>query len=246
MNTSTRPQKTAMLLAQRIVGDIERQSLGAGDRLPPERVMLEDYEVGRGTLRETLRFLELQGVLSIKPGPGGGPVVQRPDASNLATTLVLALQFAGATFRSITDVRLQLEPLMAARAAANSTDEQIAKLEQTLADMETHLENGAAFLDANKRFHDVIAWSSGNPLFGLIVDAILGIMDGTVLGVEYPPHRRTPILNAHRKISRAIAEHDATTAEEAMRKHIQEYVVYAERKFPEVLDQRVTWAAVGI
>jgi len=56
-SVSTRPQKTAMLVAQRIVADINRRGNAVGDRLPPERVMLDEYEVGRGTLRESLRFL---------------------------------------------------------------------------------------------------------------------------------------------------------------------------------------------
>src|SRR6476620_12570986 len=93
---SERPQKTALLVARRIVGDIRRNGHVAGDRLPPEVSMLEKYRVGRGTLRESLRFLELQGVITLKPGPGGGPVVQKPDASNLATTLLLLLQFENA------------------------------------------------------------------------------------------------------------------------------------------------------
>src|SRR5215213_11372004 len=93
MTNSIRPQKMALIVAQRIVRDIERQGLGPGDKLPPERMMMETYEAGRGTLRESLRFLELQGVISLKPGPGGGPVVQQPDATTLATSLTLLLQF---------------------------------------------------------------------------------------------------------------------------------------------------------
>lgn len=91
-----RPMKTAMLVAQRIVADINERGNVVGDRLPPERLMLEKYDVGRGTLRESLRFLELQGVITLKPGPGGGPVVVQPDASSLATSLALLLQFSDA------------------------------------------------------------------------------------------------------------------------------------------------------
>ena len=76
MSVSSRPQKTALIVAKRVVEDIYKSGQSAGDRLPPERVMLEHYGVGRGTLREALRFLELQGVLTLKPGPGGGPVIE--------------------------------------------------------------------------------------------------------------------------------------------------------------------------
>ena len=72
MANESHAPKTAMIVARRIVRDIDRLSLQPGDKLPPERVMLEEYQVGRGTLRESLRFLELQGIISLKPGPGGG------------------------------------------------------------------------------------------------------------------------------------------------------------------------------
>jgi GntR family transcriptional regulator, transcriptional repressor for pyruvate dehydrogenase complex len=61
-----RPRKTALLLAQRIVRDIDQNNLRPGDTLPPERVMTQTYEAGRGTLRESLRFLELEGVLFLQ------------------------------------------------------------------------------------------------------------------------------------------------------------------------------------
>jgi len=238
-----RPQKTAMLVAQRIVADIERLNLSVGDRLPPERAMLEEYGVGRGTLRESLRFLELQGVLSIKAGPGGGPVVERPDASNLATTLVLLLQFSHGEYRTIAEARDALEPLMAGMAAERIDDDALAELRRTLEAMEEGLES-RAFLEANKRFHDIIAWASGNELFGLIFDALLGIMDGTALGIDYPRHRRPAIIKAHREVLEALEAHDRARAEDAMRNHIGEYLNYARRKFPEVLRQPVTWESL--
>lgn len=233
-----------MLVAQRIMADVDRLSLQPGDRLPPERTMLQEYGVGRGTLRESLRFLEFQGVLTIKAGPGGGPIVRQPDASNLATALVLLLQISGATFRAIADARLAIEPLLAAQAAEHISDEALAELRGTLEDMESAIENRAAFLDANKRFHDVIAWSSGNPVFGLFLDAMLDIIDGTVLGIDYPVHRREAIRHAHERIYETLRDHDRVAAHEAMLAHIREYFVHAERKFPEVLDQPVTWTAV--
>ena len=236
-----RPQKTAMLVAQRIVSEIAADGLGPGSMLPSERVMLEKYSVGRGTLREALRFLEFQGVVAMKPGPGGGPVVRQPDASHLGNTIVLLLQFSATPFRAIAEARVALEPMIAYLAAQHITDDALEQLRQSIEIMQANLENRTVFLEENKRFHDVIAWSSDNALFGYLVDSMLGILDGTVLGIDYPPHRRKAIVVAHQQILGTLQLKDPDAAEDSMRSHIREYVKYAEKKYPDILDQTISW-----
>lgn len=241
MTVGNRPPKAAMLVAQRIVRDIVRGGLGPGDLLPPERTMLDKYETGRGTLREALRLLEFQGVIALKPGPRGGPVLLDPDASHLASTVVLLMQLKEAPFRTIVEVRSALEPMISSLAAARISPESLTDLGDTIEQMKANLGDQHIFLDANKRFHDIIAWSSGNALFGYIVDSLLGIMDGTIIGIDYPSPRRAAILKAHESIFEAINARDEKESEARMRKHIDEYVRYAQRKFPEVLDQVIQW-----
>jgi GntR family transcriptional regulator, transcriptional repressor for pyruvate dehydrogenase complex len=236
-----RPPKAAMLVAQRIVRDVVRGGLKPGDLLPPERTMLEKYETGRGTLREALRLLEFQGVIALKPGPRGGPVLLDPDASHLANTVVLLMQLKEAPFRTIVEVRSALEPMISSLAAERISDEALDDLGGTIEQMRENLGDQHVFLDANKRFHDIIAWSSGNALFGYIVESLLGIMDGTIIGIDYPSPRRTAILKAHESIYEALRARDEKESEARMRKHIDEYVRYAQRKFPEVLDQVIQW-----
>jgi len=239
--SSTRPRKTALLLAQRIVTDINRRGNTVGDRLPPERVMVEEYAVGRGTLRESLRFLELQGVISLKPGPGGGPVVQQPDATSLAMSLTLLLQFANAPFRTIAEARAALEPMMAQLAATRMPDADLAVLRSSVDAMAEHLDDQDIFLEENKRFHDTIAHGSGNALFGFLVDALVGILDGSAIGIDYPEVRRIAVHKAHLRIYEAIAARDPAEAAVAMTDHIDQYLKYAEKKFPEVLNAPIVW-----
>ncbi len=239
---NSRPPKTAMLLAQQIVADINQRGNRVGDRLPPERLMLEEYNVGRGTLRESLRFLELQGVIRLRPGPGGGPVVQQPDSTALATSLTLLLQFENAPFRTIAESRVGLEPIMARLAAERMGDEQLADLKASVDTMKLHLGDQRVFLEENKRFHDVIAHGSGNAMFGYLIDALLDILDGSAIGIDYPEVRREAVQEAHAQIYEAIAARDPLAATEAMSDHIDQYMRYAERKFPDVLDEPITWA----
>lgn len=237
-----RPQKTAVIVAQRIVDDIFKQGKTIGDRLPPERLMLEEYDVGRGTLRESLRFLELQGVISLKPGPGGGPVVEQPDATSLATALTLLLQFGNAPFRTIAEARVGLEPLMAQLAAERMSDDSLTELRSSVDRMSDNLRDQGIFLEENKRFHEIIAHGSGNALFGHLVDALLDILDGSAIGIDYPENRRAAVHKAHLTIAEAITSHDPAASAAAMTDHIDQYVRYAERKFPEVLNEPISWS----
>jgi DNA-binding FadR family transcriptional regulator len=237
----SRPPKAAMLVAQRIVRDIVRGGMRPGDLLPPERTMLETYETGRGTLREALRLLEFQGVIALKPGPGGGPILMNPAPSHLASTLQLLMQLNQAPYRVIVEVRTALEPMISQLAAERITDEALSELAGTVEQMRDGPGDRDSFLGANRRFHTVIAWSSGNVLFAYIVESLLGILDGTVIGADGPANRRAAILRAHEEIYAAIARRDAAAAAERMRDHIEEYSRYARRKFPEILDQTITW-----
>jgi GntR family transcriptional repressor for pyruvate dehydrogenase complex len=241
VSVSSRPPKTSMLVARRIMRDVVREGLKPGDLLRSEREMLEKYETGRATLRESLRLLEFQGVISIKPGFGGGPVLLAPDASHLSSTVILLMQLKEAPFRTIVEVRSALEPVISSLAATRITSESLDALATTISDMHSSVGDQQVFLDANKRFHDVISQSSGNPLFGYIIESLLGIMDGAAIGIDYPLRRRSGILLAHENIYEALKASDTQASESLMRTHILEYVTYAERKFPHVLDRVIQW-----
>lgn len=242
MNSAAqRPPKAAMLVAQRIVQDAIRAGLGEGDLLAPEKMMLDKYQTGRGTLREALRLLEFQGVIALKPGPRGGPVLQSPNAAHLGSTLVLLMQLRAAPFRTIVEVRSAVEPMISSLAAERMSKEQLTELKGTVEQMRVEIDDQYSFLDANKRFHDVIAWSSGNALFGYIIESLLTIMDGTVIGIDYPQYRREAILKAHQEIYEALESGDPEESEARMRAHILAYERYAERKFPQVMNEIIPW-----
>jgi GntR family transcriptional repressor for pyruvate dehydrogenase complex len=239
-----RPRKTAALLAQRIVGEITESRLEPGAPLPPEREMLEDYAVARGTLREALRFLEIQGVITMKTGPGGGPVVDRPGSRHLASTMAMMLQLEHTSFRSVLDARVVLEPVLASRAAERITAAELEQLRASLDRMRAGLDDIVAFRDENERFHELIAEAADNPVFHMIISSLTWIVDGTALGVEYPPESRRAVLRAHGRIYRAVAARDPDRAAAAMSSHMADYLSYLAARYPGVIDAPLRWDQV--
>ncbi len=159
----------------------------------------------------------------------------------MASTVVLLMQLKQAPFSTIVEVRSTMEPMISSLAAQRMTDESLADLAGTIDQMRKDMGDQHSFLDANKRFHDIIAWSSGNTLFGYIIDSLLGIMDGTQIGVDYPAFRRQAILKAHEEIYAALAARDPGEAEARMREHIEAAQRYVERKYPQLMEQTIPW-----
>ncbi|MEE2058136.1 FadR/GntR family transcriptional regulator [Rhodococcus artemisiae] len=79
--------------------------MAVSDPLATEPRMCASHGVGRSTLREALRILELLGVVAIRPGRGGGPMVAAPDSRHLASTMALLMQCSDTAFRSVVELR---------------------------------------------------------------------------------------------------------------------------------------------
>ncbi|KAA9160926.1 FadR family transcriptional regulator [Amycolatopsis acidicola] len=241
MNPSARPKKTALLVAERIVEDIHRRGNQAGDKLPPERVMLEEYDVGRGTLRESLRFLELQGVLTLKPGPSGGPIVQHPDPGALTTSLRLLLQFQQAPFQTVIEARVALEPSMARLAAERMDEEEAKELAEVVRVEREQLNDQSAFRAQTREFHMRIAQGSGNAIFGMLFTALFDILDGNGSGVDYPLKQRKLTVDIHEAIATAIAAGDREEAERLMKEQMLALLTFLKKRHSRMLTEPITW-----
>lgn len=203
--------------------------------------MIERYQVGRGTLRESLRFLEMNGVVTLKPGPGGGPFLGIPDSRDLAGTLSLFLQLHSTTLGSILEVRRVIEPAVSALAAANATAATIEALGRSVELMEVNVDDLEQFHEENRRFHELVAWAAGNPIFALLISSLWYITDESSFGVGYPVKRRRAVVRAHRMIYEALASADVEQARLAMERHMSEFGKYVRTKHSAAMQARVRW-----
>jgi DNA-binding FadR family transcriptional regulator len=118
-----RAEKVPTILARRIQREIVERNLQPGDMLGSEAVMLARFGVGRASLREALRILENHGIVRIKPGPGGGPVVNEVTSNDWGRSMTIHLHSARATIRDLLEARMIMEPVVARLAAGRLTPE---------------------------------------------------------------------------------------------------------------------------
>jgi GntR family transcriptional repressor for pyruvate dehydrogenase complex len=240
-----RRQKIAMTVAQQIVEEIATRGYPPGTKLPGEREMLLQYEVGRGTLRESLRFLEMNGVLTVKPGPGGGPVVAEPDAHDLASTLGLFLELKGTSFGSIIELRELLEPAIAKLAASRKDKKTFALIKASNERMAENIDDLDLFLEENEQFHHLVASAAGNPVFTLLIGSLDHITDGSRLGIDFPVRRRQAVLTAHRAIYDALVAGDPDQAATSMAKHVRAFRRYTADNYPTAAASRLRWSDIA-
>lgn len=238
---TTRVPKTSELIARQLADYIVTNRLQENVRLPPESEMMENLGVARGTLREALRLLEIRGVITMKSGPRGGPIVRRPRPADLQEALSLHLQLNDASLSDVLDGRRGIEPLITRLCARRITPEQLDTLDENIAAMRRDADNGKEFHRLTVEFHGVIAVASGSIVLQLFNDSLKAIADGVEAGVQYSKTQVNAVSTAHERILESLRAADEEGAEREMLAHLEEGGRYWRRHYPDLVTRPVQW-----
>lgn len=235
-------EKIAMRIARDIVRKIGSEEISSGDPLPSEVDMATSYNVGRTSIREALRILEVQGLVSIRTGPGGGPIVTDPTTADAGRMLSLHMNVRGCTFAEVAKARLQLDPLLAAQAADNATPDLIERLRDIVEMMELiQPNNNASWARTASMFNTVVAAMSGNGALALISSSLRAIYAERIGHIQYTPKMRQNALGFYRKIIEALASRDGAAAEKHTFSLIDGSLKQMGKNYPEILESPVDW-----
>ncbi len=232
---------TRQKLPDLIVDEIKRWIVTSGmkpsDRLPQERELMEIFGVSKGTVRESLRSLEVQGMVRINPGPGGGASIAEVPYERMSQLLGNYFYFKELGVEQIYSVRVLLEPEMAAAAVGHLSKADFARLEASIA---TCCEPAESDEERKRQrsqeleFHNVIAEVCPNALLSFACRFINKLLiDLVVLKQMYAGQHRDMAqsnLKAHRALIGAFRHEDR----DAVRRLMHEHVVTAERMVKEL------------
>lgn len=236
-----RSDKISDHVAREILADIVARDVAPGTMLPPEAQMMQDFQVGRASLREALRILEVQGLVQVKPGSRGGPMVAEVRSRDFGRMSTFYFHARRAQFEDLLEARLVLEPLMARMAAENSDDRSKNRLMANLQAAEDSMDDrDATWGRIAAEFHGLISGGTGNPVLDLIGSSLNDIHADRARSI-FPVGQRGGVLDVHRKIADAIITGDADKAEHLARRHIQELIKGLRRLDPLLMSELIHW-----
>jgi GntR family transcriptional repressor for pyruvate dehydrogenase complex len=229
----TRPTRLADKVADQIRDSILSGRLEDGSRLPPLDQMTAQFAVSMPTMREALRILETEGLISVKRGGIGGAVVHRPTARTAAYTLALVLRAEGTRKRDVGAALQLLEPLCATLCArrpdrANEVVPELRRLNDAARDLLDA--DGVAYNAAMLEFHDAVVRLAGNDTLAVVLRVLQDILlaeveqwvaEATAKGGYIAPEARIAEIETHERIVDLIADGDGDAAGALMKDHFE-------------------------
>ncbi|HYA64181.1 MAG TPA: FadR/GntR family transcriptional regulator [Candidatus Sulfotelmatobacter sp.] len=209
------------LIVQQVEESIHKGELKAGDQLPPERELADQFGVSRTAVREAVKALREKGL--VEAYPGRGTFITSDTSNSIRLTLdrmIKAGQLEGTL--QLVEVREILEPEIAALAATRADDEALGELREAVSIMDKAGQDPDAYIEADLDFHLALAEAAANPIILSLIDSIIGVLREQrmrIFKVEGGPQRGQ---YHHKRILEAVQNRDASGAREAMRAHLRQ------------------------
>lgn len=233
-----RQPRLADMVASALRERIVNGELRDGDLLPKQDELLEEFRISRPSLREALRILESEGLLTVRRGNVGGSVIEAPNADTTAYMFGLVLQSRRGSVADLAEAIQHIEPMTASLCASREDREDavLPQLRENIEETSAAIADGPEFTRLSRQFHEELVAACGNQTLILLVGALEGLWSeqerqwaqrATSSG-QYPGERyRREVVAAHEALVTAIAGGAADKAARLARRHLQESQHYA-------------------
>jgi DNA-binding FadR family transcriptional regulator len=209
-------------IANQIRKELSERRLQAGDRLPPERVLAEQFGVSRNTLREALRSLENAGLLRLQKGATGGAFVRESTGDAIITGLRDMFHLGAIQPEHLTEARVLIESIAVRAACERATADDIEALNANIASAESAARAKIDFFDQaaiHLEFHRIIARATKNPVMVIVMEALIDVMQHFIRAIG---QKRNPwVLPSRRRFMRHFEAGETEQAVAEMEQHLE-------------------------
>lgn len=225
-------ERAWQLVLEHIERDLLDGRLGPGDRLPSERELSADLGVGRSSVREAFRVLEVMGLIrtATGSGPQSGAIVIATPSGGLSALMRLQVAAQGFPLADVVRTRLVLEDAVAASLASDDARD-TADAHGILDAMDADGLTAAQFLALDARLHLALAESSGNTVIAAMMAGLRTAIESYVLAgsaqIDDWAAMTARLRAEHRAIVSAIDAGESDAARMLIHDHITGYYTAA-------------------
>lgn len=219
------------MVAARLRNRILDGEFANGGILPKQEDLLAQFGVSNASLREALRILETEGLVTVQRGNVGGAVVHVPQVDGAAYMLALVMQAQAVSLNDVSRALAHLDPACAAECARRPDRRKavVPRLRSLLEESHRVIDIPSEYMAAARRFHEEIVNCCGNATLTLLVGTLETLWSAQVRarlrsepvsgGFEDISKRRRS-LEDHEELVRRIRDGDERGAEALARDHL--------------------------
>jgi len=222
MFTPVKNQKVYKVVIEQIKNMIKTGQLKKGDKLPPERELVEQLQVSRTSIREALRSLEILGLIESRQGEGN--FIRKSFNQSLLEPLSIMFMLQESSPKEVLELRRVIETETASLAAKNINEEKLNELYEIIKIFKNTTDEKLN-TELDQKFHSKITEASENFLLINILNTISSIIDSFISDARFRimenMDNRETLIQQHEAVYKALYQHDSNSASEKMKKHLE-------------------------
>jgi len=192
-------------IQEEIKGYVIRNNLRPGDALPSEGELARQLGIGRNSVREAVKSLEVLGILEARAG--SGLFVKSFSFDAIINNLPYGLLSDSKTVRDLAEVRAYLESGLAEHVIERVTLEQLEQLESIVDQMQVAAERGVYLPEADRAFHEALYQNLGNPVLLSLLDVFwLAVSRARERSSVLDPPDPKETVESHKRILNALRD----------------------------------------
>jgi GntR family transcriptional repressor for pyruvate dehydrogenase complex len=217
---TSRPRESAVAdIARQLLTQLLSGRIPPGTRLPSERRLAESLQVGRSTIREALKALDVLGIIEVRQGDG--TYLRQTTSDLLPQAIEWGLMLAQPQVHDLIEARRHIEMSIAELAAERASSDDLAALRRHLDGMRSATD-GAAFVEADVAFHLALAKAAGNTVLNDILVSIRSLLRVWIRRAINEAGETRSTVEEHEAVFEAVLARSPRRSAEAMRAHLNQ------------------------